>query len=136
MKALTLHQPWAWAIIHGPKRIENRTWAPPASLIGQRIAIHAGKTFDHDGHHWILQSFPDLSIPTDSAAFRRGAIIGSVELVGVERKDPGDPWWEGPVGWRLDKPLAYPEPIVCSGKQGLWEVPGPDAWGQQGRLFA
>ena len=40
MKALTIKQPWAWAITHGTKRVENRTWKPPFHIIGQRIAIH------------------------------------------------------------------------------------------------
>lgn len=26
MKALVIRQPWAWAIIEGHKRVENRTW--------------------------------------------------------------------------------------------------------------
>ena len=43
MKSLTLHQPWASLIAHGVKSIETRSWAPPQSLVGQRIAIHAGK---------------------------------------------------------------------------------------------
>ena len=42
MKALTLHQPWASLIACGAKRIETRSWPPPKSLIGKRIAIHAG----------------------------------------------------------------------------------------------
>jgi len=42
MRALTLRQPWAWAIVHGQKRIENRPWKPWRDIIGQRIAIHAG----------------------------------------------------------------------------------------------
>jgi hypothetical protein len=25
-RALSLKQPWAWAVIHGPKDIENRRW--------------------------------------------------------------------------------------------------------------
>jgi hypothetical protein len=39
VKALTVRQPWAWAIIHGGKLIENRTqpWAYRGPL-----AIHAG----------------------------------------------------------------------------------------------
>lgn len=41
MKALTLWQPWASLIAHGVKTIETRSWAPPLSLVGQRIAIHA-----------------------------------------------------------------------------------------------
>lgn len=43
MQALTIWQPWASLIVHGFKRIENRTWAPPADLVGTTIAIHAGK---------------------------------------------------------------------------------------------
>ena len=46
MKALTLHQPWAAMIADGRKRYETRSWPPPRALIGQRIAIHAGLSFD------------------------------------------------------------------------------------------
>ena len=41
MKALTIWQPWASLIIAGAKPFEFRGWRPPASLIGQRIVIHA-----------------------------------------------------------------------------------------------
>ena len=41
MKAITLWQPWASLIADGTKTIETRSWAPPSSLLGQRIAIHA-----------------------------------------------------------------------------------------------
>jgi hypothetical protein len=40
MKALSLRQPWAWAIVHAGKRIENRTWN--TSLRGDFL-IHAAK---------------------------------------------------------------------------------------------
>ena len=43
MLAITLHEPWASLITVGAKRFETRSWAPPRSLIGQRIAIHAAK---------------------------------------------------------------------------------------------
>lgn len=46
MQALTLWQPWAWAMAHAGKAIENRTWKPPRSACGRMIAIHAGKTCD------------------------------------------------------------------------------------------
>jgi hypothetical protein len=48
MKALTLWQPWSWAIAHAGKRIENRTWRPLGCVINQQIAIHAGKQLDLD----------------------------------------------------------------------------------------
>lgn len=42
MKAITIWQPWATLIVQGAKPYEFRRWKPPRSLIGQRIAIHAG----------------------------------------------------------------------------------------------
>jgi hypothetical protein len=47
MKALTLHAEWLPAILRAGsdprwKSVENRTWKPPASIIGERIALHAG----------------------------------------------------------------------------------------------
>ena len=42
MKALTIWQPWASLIAMGAKPYEFRGWKPPKSLIGQRLAIHAG----------------------------------------------------------------------------------------------
>ena len=44
MKAITLYPEWAWAICRLGKQVENRTWRPPANLLGERIAIHAGKS--------------------------------------------------------------------------------------------
>ena len=43
MKALTVHQPWAWAIINGRKRVENRKWS---TRVRGRIAIHSSQTRD------------------------------------------------------------------------------------------
>ncbi|WP_292721956.1 DNA cytosine methyltransferase [Nostoc sp. JL34] len=41
MKALSVRQPWAWAIIHALKNVENRGW--PINYRGD-ILIHAAKT--------------------------------------------------------------------------------------------
>ncbi|MEU0468957.1 ASCH domain-containing protein [Amycolatopsis sp. NPDC006131] len=38
MKAITVRQPWAWAIAKGYKPIENRTWSTDHRGL---IAIHA-----------------------------------------------------------------------------------------------
>ena len=47
--ALTLRQPWAWAILHG-KPVENRSWPVPFGEMDE-IAIHAGARsgWDKDG---------------------------------------------------------------------------------------
>ncbi|OAI22896.1 hypothetical protein A1351_20220 [Methylosinus sp. R-45379] len=42
MKALTIWQPWCSLIIVGAKPYEFRSWEAPRSVVGQRIALHAG----------------------------------------------------------------------------------------------
>lgn len=48
MKAISLWQPWTSLIACGAKPYETRDWAPPASLIGQPIAIQAAKKINED----------------------------------------------------------------------------------------
>lgn len=132
MKALTVYQPWASLIVHGKKRIENRVWKPFRNLIGKRIAIHAGKTWD--------EAFPSADyldelegIHADYRvagieAFPFGAILGTALVVGWAdsvAKVPMDQhrWFCGPIGWILGDVKALPAPIRCRGSQGLWDVP-------------
>ena len=52
LRALTLWQPWAWAIVEGHKDIENRPWAPGAALrVGDPFLIHAGMKYDDPDVH-------------------------------------------------------------------------------------
>ena len=70
MKALTLHQPWASLIADGRKTIETRSWAPPRTLIGERIAIHASLKVDRPlSEKW----FPGEHVPL-------GAIICTARI--------------------------------------------------------
>jgi len=52
------------------------------------------------------------------------AVIGVAQLDAIETEAPaaGDPWWYGPLGWRLGNVTAI-EPVPCRGSQGLWEMP-------------
>lgn len=143
MKALTLHQPWSWAIAHAGKRVENRTWAPPASVIGQRVAIHAGLKHYCFGEalyreHPLLPQFPDPGTLVHGAVESVATIAGWVgtnaynvapDLAGASGKDTAiaarhSPWWVGPIGWVLTDVSALPEPVPCKGAQGLWTLPG------------
>ena len=56
MKAITLHEPWATLIACGAKKIETRDWAPPRSLIGERIAIHAARREPGAGNLQLLKT--------------------------------------------------------------------------------
>lgn len=71
MKALTICQPYADQIVKGEKVIENRSWPAPRRLVGQRIAIHAGKS-----KSWME---PDDLTERPDMVF--GAIVATAELV-------------------------------------------------------
>lgn len=142
MKALTLHRPWSDAIVHGPKRVENRTWRPPVRVLAQRIAIHAGKayavTVDLPGGY-VAPSKEDcptgiVGVATvagylDARKGRRDRVQrwpfsnDGARIVNALSSLDSDPYWIGPVGWLLECVVALPEPIPMNGKQGLWNVP-------------
>lgn len=123
MKALTVQQPWAWAIVAGHKLIENR---------GQRthhrgrIAVHAARRYDLGAVEWIGDK-TGIAVPEDLV---RGAVIGEVSIVDCiaegEASPPmdmqGDPWGVCFPGfkWILADPVAYENPVLAKGQLGLW----------------
>ena len=148
MKALTVQQPWAWAIIHGGKTIENRT---QAWKYRGPLAIHAGSRLSERGlwsplvrDAWDEQANYALDEVDD---WERGAIIGVVQLVDVHLAHPEvieggvgtpacceSPWAEQSYiehGGRgrsdvvhlvLEDPRPI-DPIPCKGRLGLWTPP-------------
>lgn len=107
MRALTIRQPWAHAIMTLGKDVENRTWATPHRGL---VVVHAGQVVDrHAG----------MKVPGDLA---RGALLGVVELVDV-RRDAPSPWaCPGHYHWVLARPQPFAEPIPCRGRQLLWSL--------------
>ena len=146
MIALTIQQPWAWAIANAGKDIENRTWPPPRKFIGSTIAIHAGKTFDRDSanavraiREAILRDSDKYSIterfalihvagqvPDSPSECAMGAIVAIATIVGVSYRS-SSPWFAGPYGWLLDNIKRLDEPVPCRGAHGIWTVPEPVA---------
>lgn len=123
--ALTVLQPYASAIVFGPKRVENRSWRPPAELIGRRLAIHAGKSdallFDLPLMREVSGIWPGM--PRMLREFPRGRVLGTAKVVGVETPAdrPSDPWASGPYCWVLED-VRPCEPVPMSGRQRLWSV--------------
>lgn len=119
MKALTLRQPWAWAVTAGHKRIENRTW-PPTLGPGEVFAIHAGAAVpaaaDVDTVRERLRG--RAAVPDE---FVRGAIVAVARVSGTVTAS-SDPWFTGPIGWVLEDVVPLVEPIPCRGLLGLWPV--------------
>lgn len=145
MRALTVRQPWAWAIAHGGKNIENRTtlWRYRGPL-----AIHAGgkwspprSSLDALTAAWRRIQGPGVPLVPTAEPFVYGAIIAVAELVDVHVQtsacDPAVclPWGEESFtasdGRRrtaivhlvlVDVRVVDP-PVPCAGYQGLWTVP-------------
>ena len=111
MKALSIKQPWAWAIIHGGKPIENRTWKTNFRGI---FAVHASKTFDMEGYEWISENENRLGlILPQPSYFEKGGIIGTVELIDCVQNH-GSRWFFGPFGFVL----RNPEPCKFDPRRG------------------
>lgn len=116
MRALTVRQPWAAAIAHGPKRIENRPKAIPAKHQDTQILIHAGLAEDKN------------ALPADMIRDwprHWGAIIAVATLAGCHQ-DTGccRPWgFPDTWHWQLENVRAVPHPILgVRGQLGLWTV--------------
>ena len=99
MKALSVRQPWAAKLIAGSKSVEWRSW--PTTYRGT-LAIHASNKVSGRVCHRGAESV-------------RGAIIGTVELVDVQRR--GTRW-----AWIVDSPRRLAEPVPMTGRLGLFDV--------------
>jgi hypothetical protein len=142
MKALTVQQPWAWAIVHGGKDIENRTQA--WSYRGP-LAIHAGARLSDRGCDLVPELLdltrPDLLAEYADTTMTYGAIVGVVDLVDVHPAVGDDlavccssVWGETSYaehGGRTRREVIHMEltnaravdPIPCKGRLGLWTPP-------------
>lgn len=121
--AVTLWRPWPWAIAHGDKRVENRTWEPPIDRIGAPIAIHGGRVFDDKSLRSIASIYPE--IPRALADHPTG-IYAVARLARCVNKSPSrgqNRWFSGPLAWVLEDVVALPEVVPCNGAQGIWTVP-------------
>lgn len=160
--ALTIWQPWASLIVGSPptdgchgappqKPVENRGWRPPQKIVGQRVAIHAGKKLDAGSFETACSTreFGAVVAPYRNAkCFPFGAVVGVATLDRVigpldgslfyERRladvstatiaswglDPdGLRWFLGRFGWVFRDRQHLAEPVPCPGAQGLWTLP-------------
>ena len=119
MKALSLKQPWAWAVFHG-KDVENRTWK---TNYRGTLLIHASQIFDWDGWLWMRNNRHKIGIlAPPKALFTKGAILGMVNIVDCV-KHHASPWFFGPYGFMLKDPSLLGCPIPYKGQLGIFEIP-------------
>lgn len=120
MKALSIRQPWAWAILHLGKDVENRTWL---TRITGRVMLHASQKYDHEGAKWIEENFG--IVPPGQNDLPRGGFVGSVEIVGCVDK-MASKWFSGPFGFVLKDPIEV-EYQASKGRLGFFNTDNQDA---------
>lgn len=118
MRAISVRQPWAHLIIHGPKDIENRTWA---TKIRGRVLIHASSAMSRREYAFVKQfaaQLTDFELPSFED-LQRGGIIGSVEISDCVQHS-ASPWFGGPFGLVLRDPKPLPFHL-CRGWLGFFK---------------
>lgn len=126
MHALTVRQPWAACIAHGPKRVENRTWFPPRKWrLPLQLAIHSSKAWAKADEAYRTDRIAEIWPEVRDVPIIRGAVVAVATLVSVVRSAPGDPnpWVMGPWCWNLEDVRALSDPVPCTGHQSLWTLP-------------
>ena len=145
--ALSVRQPWAWAIIHAGKDIENRSHGAIRSggMDCRTICIHASSGMTRKEYEWAVWKMQKTNTPVPMPKdLPRRAIIGVVDVVEIiSRSD--SPWFGGKAGLRLANPRPV-TPLPAAGQLGYFEwredgAPEPDKpwmlkWNDaQGSLF-
>jgi hypothetical protein len=119
MKAISIKQPWAWLIVNGHKKIENRDWTTNRR---GRYLIHASKGMTKKYYKEVKllveEINPAIVIPPYDE-IERGGIVGSVNFTNVVTESD-DPFFFGTYGFVFEdaKPLKF---APCNGALGFWE---------------
>lgn len=112
LRALSVRQPWAHAIVHFGKDIENRT-----RRFGHRgwTLIHASGGMAADEWERAEDFLIDRGLPANDLPDRKhvqlGGVVGVariVDSVGPEHPRAGSKWWMGPYGLVIDEAHALP----------------------------
>lgn len=139
MRAISLWQPWASAVVFGTKKIETRHW-----LTNYRgpLAIHAAKHLVQrelvmwlQRPEFITALWPIAKHSCDPFGILErlpfGAVVGTVQVVDcvpTNQLTVSDDEYRlgdfGPYryGWILEKPIAFGTPIPLTGRQGFFNI--------------
>ncbi len=150
MIAISIRQPWVWAILHLGKRIENREqrWRYRgevmlhASSFGRftdaqlRTQLERGEFAPTKPQNEVLDELesafdmakdsgvvnPPKVTPRVLFGDHSGAIVGRARI--VDCVENSDSWWfVGPFGLVLEDVRPIATPVPCKGALGLWAVP-------------
>lgn len=143
MRALTIQQPWAWAILRGGKDVENRRNRKGQEAARRQfntpgpVLVHAGQRDAGTEAYRVVKHLSQIDpgqagLPRSDTAWAYGAFIGIADLVGVHTADQCyDPvtgrhcsfWAEtGCAHLQLANPRVLHRPVEWPGQLGLWRV--------------
>lgn len=124
-KALSIRQPWAWAIIHAGKTLENRSWGGwnnHQKKFRGPFCVHASTGMTRceyeDAAEFMAHQCKVIVPP--AADLVRGAIIGTA-VVTAWVNTSQNPWFMGPGALVLELPEALSDPIPCAGALGWFD---------------
>lgn len=121
---LTVRQPWAWAMFHAGKDVENRDWR----------VDYRGKLYIHTSQRVTRYEFDDARneitrisnyMPPSYKELPHGAIIGSVEATDCV-EDSDSPWFFGEYGLLIKNATLLPAPIPVKGALKVWTWQPPE----------
>lgn len=131
MKALTVRQPYADAIAHRAKPVENRSKPLPVKHIGVPVLLHAGKE-PHASGITAVDLAQLTGARTHSWPDTRSAIIAVIRFGGFHLADSNDHWCCRPWGqvptrvqpevwhWQITDVTPLDEPVPATGALGFW----------------
>ena len=109
-KAISIRQPWAWAIVYAGKDIENRDWT---TKFRGPVCIHAAKGMTRDEYEGANETIQKavgrvdqawlnrwLGVTAAPSMLDRGGIIGVAEIVDCVVASES-PWFFGRYGFVL-----------------------------------
>lgn len=124
--ALSIRQPWAWAILHAGKDIENRDW--PTRIRGE-VCIHASQGMTRNEYEDCLDTMhaisrerpfpPGLALP-EFDGLLRGGIVGTAEIVGCVTVG-ASPWFFGKHGFVLRNAKPVMDFVPVKGALGFFD---------------
>lgn len=115
--ALSIRQPWPWAIIHAGKPVENRTWK--TNFRGD-FCIHSSKAMPNEDLAEAEKFFLSIGVALAPHLqdLPRGGIVAVATLTDCVTEHDS-PWFFGPFGFVLAnvRPVEF---IPVSGAQGFF----------------
>lgn len=133
MKALTIRQPWSWAIARGHKTIENRSWT---TAYRGPLAIHSASRWDDDREYVLREVVQRIRrrggnlpgrLADDLPWSDTGRVVAVVDLVDICTANFGcdcGPWAvAGQAHWQLANVRLVANPPTTKGRLGLWDLP-------------